>query len=87
MISAGVSVPVQIPSHTTELGTSYWPRLQWSTLFGLHPPSHTLIGTPGIAALPAVLRNDCDDKIGNHNIHENDEQLEPEGSLHPIPPI
>lgn len=28
VISAGVSVPVQIPSQGPELGSSYWARLQ-----------------------------------------------------------
>lgn len=34
VISAGVSVPVQIPSQGPELTSNYWPRLQWSQLFG-----------------------------------------------------
>uniref|UniRef100_A0A1B0CKL2 Putative transcription factor prd n=1 Tax=Lutzomyia longipalpis TaxID=7200 RepID=A0A1B0CKL2_LUTLO len=28
VISAGVSVPVQIPAHSTDISASYWPRLQ-----------------------------------------------------------
>lgn len=38
MITAGVSVPVQIPSQgPPDLGPNYWPRLQWSSFFGLPP--------------------------------------------------
>lgn len=35
VISAGVSVPVQIPAQGADLGSNYWPRIQWSTFFGL----------------------------------------------------
>ena len=38
VISAGVSVPVQIPSQTPDLTSNYWPRIQWSQLFGFPPP-------------------------------------------------
>lgn len=38
VITAGVSVPVQIPSQgPPDLGPNYWPRLQWSSFFGLPP--------------------------------------------------
>jgi len=43
VISAGVSVPVQIPSQTPDLTGNYWPRLQWSQLFGF-PPASLLVG-------------------------------------------
>lgn len=35
VITAGVSVPIQIPSQGSDIGTNYWPRLQWSSFFGL----------------------------------------------------
>lgn len=35
VITAGVSVPIQIPSQGPDIGTNYWPRLQWSSFFGL----------------------------------------------------
>jgi paired box protein 6 len=28
VITAGISVPVQIPNHTSDLSSNYWPRLQ-----------------------------------------------------------
>ena len=35
VITAGISVPIQIPSQGPDIGTNYWPRLQWSSFFGL----------------------------------------------------
>lgn len=62
VISAGVSVPVQIPSQTPDLTGNYWPRLQWSQLFGF-PPASLLVGqespppptaTPGAVSRPLL---------------------------------
>lgn len=43
VISAGVSVPVQIPSQGPDLASNYWGRLQWSQLFGF---PHRLLSMP-----------------------------------------
>lgn len=39
-----------------------------------------------MAALPNTLHNDCDDNSTEHNI-QNEEQMDPETNLHPIPPM
>lgn len=57
VISAGVSVPVQIPSQTPDLAGNYWPRLQWSQLFGF-PPASLLVGQespPPPSATPSTV--------------------------------
>jgi len=57
VISAGVSVPVQIPSQTPDLTGNYWPRLQWSQLFGF-PPASLLVGQespPPPSATPSAV--------------------------------
>lgn len=53
VISAGVSVPVQIPSQTPDLTGNYWPRLQWSQLFGF-PPASLLVGQESPPPPPSV---------------------------------
>lgn len=55
-------MPVQIPSQTPDLAGNYWPRLQWSQLFGF-PPASLLVGqesppppsvTPGAVPRPLL---------------------------------
>lgn len=57
VITAGVSVPIQIPSQGSDIGTNYWPRLQWSSFFGL-PTLGTLLGHSNNASLCTLKTNE-----------------------------
>lgn len=54
VISAGVSVPVQISTQNVSdlTGSNYWPRLQWSSILNL--PTNLLVKVSKAAAVNAV---------------------------------
>lgn len=58
VISAGVSVPVQIPSQTPDSMSNYWPRIQWSQLFGF-PPPRLLVENPATTTNTNSNPTDC----------------------------